>query len=148
MELLGYGTHLMIDGYDGDRGALAAEAVVKTLLSAISKSLEPQKTAELETYKVKHSVGISALASLPESHVSVHTFPDLGSVSLKVFTRYQLSLEAFSTLLNDAFQCKRIEHHLSNHSKVMPIEPSEKEKVLLGDRQYSHLRLASSSRGI
>jgi len=78
------GRHCIVELYDGNphrlddedfiRDALkeAAERSGATLLSLTSHKFEPQ--------------GVTALALLSESHISIHTWPELGYAAVDAFT--------------------------------------------------------------
>jgi len=53
--------------------------------------------------------GVSGVAVLAESHISIHTWPDAGYAALDVFMCGKASPDACIPVLRDAFQAERIE---------------------------------------
>lgn len=80
----GVGRHCIYELYDGNPNKLNDEDLIKealtqaaihsgaTLLSLTSHKFEPQ--------------GVTALALLSESHISIHTWPELGYAAVDAFT--------------------------------------------------------------
>ncbi len=78
------GKHCILELYDCDQGKLNDEAFLRntitnaakragaTLLNLITHRFEPQ--------------GVTGLALLAESHISIHTWPEIGYAAVDVFT--------------------------------------------------------------
>lgn len=86
-----FGEHLMIDGYGGDRNLLDNSNLVFQSLKDLSKQLGmkvlfgPQVVIAPSNNK-KDPGGWSGFLIIAESHISVHTFPDRGFVSIDIYT--------------------------------------------------------------
>jgi S-adenosylmethionine decarboxylase len=100
------GRHCIVELYDGNpnrlddesfiRDALkeAAERAGATLLSLTSHKFEPQ--------------GVTALALLSESHISIHTWPELGYAAVDAFTcGKHTNPELACNHMKAALECKR-----------------------------------------
>jgi len=141
VETLGHGSYLIIDGLKANKNLSNSEFVSQFLIQ-VAATVEPSINAKLEVYASPDiESGVSALAILAESHIELHTFECHEALSLRIFSRYNLMPDAFSKALKSAFGIKRSSHHLSNHSKTASGKPERRKKVLLGDRQYTSLRL-------
>jgi S-adenosylmethionine decarboxylase len=136
MESLGYGTHLILDGFNADGERLQDTKVVKACLNEVGVLLEPTTADSLS---VSESSGISAVLRLSESHLALHTYTS--SLSLQIFSRHDVRLSEVSDLLSKHFAVRRVESFLSSHAKTMPQDSEARKRVLLGDRAYSSLRL-------
>ena len=141
METLGYGTHLILDGFNADASTLE-EGVITDFLTGLADLLEPGKNVNPEIRPVEDlPSGFSAALLLPESHATLHTFDEARVLSLQVFSRHGLELSDLNKRLSRAFGVRRFESHISNHSKTMSKDPERRARTLLGDRSYASLRL-------
>jgi S-adenosylmethionine/arginine decarboxylase-like enzyme len=136
VESLGYGTQLILDGFNADTERLQSERVITTCLTDVAALLEPTQE---EVVSITEPTGISATLRLAESHLSLHTYTT--TLSLQIFSRHNVRLSEVSDLLAKYFMVRRVESFLSNHAKTLPQDVEAKKKVLLGDRTYSSLRL-------
>ena len=100
------GRHCIVELYGGNPNLLdseefindalkeAAERSGATLLSLTSHKFEPQ--------------GVTALALLSESHISIHTWPELGYAAVDAFTcGKHTNPELACNYLKKAFECDR-----------------------------------------
>jgi S-adenosylmethionine/arginine decarboxylase-like enzyme len=140
VESLGYGTQLILDGFNADAKKLQDENLVRMCLNEVAALLE---STQSDMTQLRDSAGVSATLRLAESHLSLHTFSN--QVSLQIFSRHDLPLSAVTELLANAFSVRRVESFLSNHAKTLPQDSEARKKVLAGDRAYSSLRLAETS---
>ena len=142
-ETLGYGTHLIIDGFSADEPPLSSEDAVTAFLLETVDLLEPGKKVQPAVYPVADlPSGVSAALRLAESHAALHTFDEACTLSLWVFTRHGLELGGLTKRLTATFGVRRFESHLGNHSKTMPADPEQRKRSLLGDRSYTATRLS------
>jgi S-adenosylmethionine/arginine decarboxylase-like enzyme len=138
VESLGYGTLLIIDGFNANSKTLTNRTTIETCLNEIAALLESHQE---DLLSIEDATGISATLRLAESHLSLHTFSNSGSLSLRIFSRHDMRLGEITSVLEKHFAVGRIESYLSNRSKTMPLERNVRERVLLGDRAYTALRL-------
>ena len=142
METLGYGTHLIIDGFAADAATLGDTAGLEAFLLEQATRLEPGKRAAPEVHTVEvMPTGLSAALLLPESHLSLHTFIESRILTLSVFSRHGLALGSLTDSLVEAFGVRRFESHLSNHSRTMSKEDARRTRTLHGERSYAAVRL-------
>ncbi len=78
------GKHCILELYECNSGKLDDEAFVRMLLSDASK-IAGAKVLNLITHKF-HPKGITGLALLAESHISIHTWPESKYAAIDVFT--------------------------------------------------------------
>jgi S-adenosylmethionine decarboxylase len=86
-----FGEHLMIDGYGGSYEKLNDQSFVLSCLQELPEKLGMRKLADPEVYFAegndkKDPGGWSGFVVIMESHISVHTFPARGFVSIDVYT--------------------------------------------------------------
>ena len=86
-----FGEHMTIDGYFGDSDLLNDKENVRTAIDNLPDKLGMKKLSQTEVYfakgnNIKDPGGWSAFVVIEESHISVHTFPSIGFVSIDVYT--------------------------------------------------------------
>lgn len=92
---MGDGNPDLLDNEEFVKKALtdAAEAAGATLLNLVSHKFEPQ--------------GVTALALLAESHISIHTYPEYGYAAVDAFTCGEhTNPESACRSLKDSFESK------------------------------------------
>ena len=145
METLGYGTHFIIDGFNASRKTLEDESAIESLLTTIAHTLETSKSEKKDFFSVDEShQGISAYYAQSESFVILHTFPELESLSLSIFSRHDVNSQDLLAALRTTFAIRRFESHMSNHSRTLSADSALRKRAILGDRAYTATRLAES----
>lgn len=91
METCNFGEHLMLDGYGGDYDKLNDKDLVMLALVELPHQLGMQRLSdplvlEAPDNEKKDPGGWSGFVIIAESHISVHTFPKRGFVSVDVYT--------------------------------------------------------------
>lgn len=81
----------MIDGYGGEVSKLDDKELVLNALNSLPKLLEMNQLSKPEVYfapanNIKDPGGWSGFVVIAESHISIHTFPEKGFVSIDVYT--------------------------------------------------------------
>lgn len=144
MESLGYGTHLIIDGFKGQAAYLGERAQAERLLQDIAALLEPRNAkppAVLLESCGAPTPGLSAALLQAEAYVTLHTFTEMQAASLTVFSRHGSDLGSLTERLEAFYGLRRFESHLKNHARTMVKDLERRRRTLLGDRQYAALRL-------
>ncbi len=86
-----FGEHVTLDGYGGDEELLNSKDVVLACLKNLPELLDMHILAEPVVYFAKGNDdkdpgGWSGFVVIEESHISIHTFPKRGFVSIDVYT--------------------------------------------------------------
>ncbi|MCX4162781.1 MULTISPECIES: adenosylmethionine decarboxylase [Paraburkholderia] len=86
-----FGEHLTIDGYFGDSERLNDRENVRRAIDELPGALGMKKLSTTEVHfakgnDIKDPGGWSGFVVIEESHISVHTFPAVGFVSIDVYT--------------------------------------------------------------
>ena len=139
MDSLGYGTQLILDGFNAEPQFLQDASVVTACLNEVAALLE---STPGDVLTIDDVAGMSATLRLSESQISLHTYS--ANLSLQLFSRHDVRLSEVSDVLVKHFSVRRIESFLSSHAKTLPQDPEARKKVLVGDRAYSALRLEAA----
>lgn len=105
------GTHLIIDVYGGQflDDLERVESALRKAVTAAGATL-----LHIHLHHFTPNGGISGVAVLAESHISIHTWPECGYAALDVFMCGEANPHATIEILRDAFAPERIavEEHL------------------------------------
>ena len=99
------GVHLIIDLH-GAEGLDDIDLVEATLRRCVDAAQATLLHIHLHHFQPN---GVSGVAVLAESHISIHTWPDAGYAALDVFMCGKASPDACIPVLREAFKAKRVE---------------------------------------
>lgn len=139
MDALGYGAHLIVDGF-GSSAPLHDE---RWLLSTADELLKLLDTHDDHVLRVSYwfPEGVSVGLALPNSHLTLHSFAQRQAVSLEVFSPQMLSNEGIGAQFRERLQIGRLEGYLGSRTVALPQDHDRAVKHLLGERSYTDLRL-------
>ena len=78
------GKHCILELYQCDQAKLNDEAFIRTIITSSAK-IAGATLINLVTHSFKPQ-GVTGLALLAESHISIHTWPEIGYAAIDVFT--------------------------------------------------------------
>lgn len=123
-----FGEHFTIDGYGGDYKLLNDEALVLESLSELPKKLGMKSLSKPQVFFAsandrKDPGGWTGFVVIAESHVSVHTFPARGFISIDVYScRNGLDTKFISEYFEKKFNLKDLETNFIERGKKYPQE--------------------------
>jgi S-adenosylmethionine decarboxylase len=99
------GTHLIIDLWDGEHfdDAGAIESALRSAVQAAGATL-----VHLHLHEFTAGGGVSGVAMLAESHISIHTWPERGYAAIDVFMCGAAEPYRVMPIFRRAFQARRI----------------------------------------
>jgi S-adenosylmethionine decarboxylase len=107
-----FGIHVMVDGYGASPDLLSDRAYLLSLLYDLPKELGMHRICEPQVVEVgpmnpKDSGGIGGFVMIAESHISFHTFPNRGFVTMDLYTcQAHMSGAKITVMLKEAFGLK------------------------------------------
>ncbi|MBI2984480.1 MAG: adenosylmethionine decarboxylase [Candidatus Kerfeldbacteria bacterium] len=113
-----FGTHLTLDGYGASASRLNDMDTVFTALNDLPDLLAMQKittpyVVRFAGNEKKDPGGYSGFVMIAESHISVHTFPERGFVTIDVYTcQGQLDVKTCISYFTSLFRAQRWERHV------------------------------------
>ena len=122
-----FGEHLTIDGYRGDAFKLNDRALVLHCLKDLPAQLGMHVMAAPRVYhapanNIKDPGGWSGFVVIAESHVSIHTFPARGFVSIDVYTcKNGMNTKFIVDYFTNAFGLAAIEQHFIKRGTKYPV---------------------------
>lgn len=121
-----FGVHFMVDGYNAPATVLKDRSVLETALATIPKNMGMYTISEPTIVEVgannkKDPGGLSGVVLIAESHISFHTFPSRGFVTIDVYTcKDSLNTDKLLVELRSAFKFTSEETHLIERGRNYP----------------------------
>jgi len=121
------GRHCILELYECDHAKLNDEAFIRTTITSSAK-IAGATLINLVTHSFKPQ-GVTGLALLAESHISIHTWPEIGYAAIDVFTcgDHTMPEKACKLLFKDFlaknFSCKNIAREIPAGIKTLHREP-------------------------
>ncbi|MDD3748350.1 MAG: adenosylmethionine decarboxylase [Candidatus Bipolaricaulis anaerobius] len=101
----GLGRQLVVELWDCTQNTNDAEAIREGLYRAVERAGASVIGVHVHSFKPH---GVSGMAMLSESHISVHTWPEIGYVAVDVFTCGEdVTPEGAVEVLRDLFRPER-----------------------------------------
>lgn len=120
----GFGQHLMVDGYNGNKYKLQDLDLVYSFLNNLPIILYMTKIMPPYVFKYhgekKEDWGISGVVIIAESHVSLHTFPEKQYLSCDVFSCKEFNSNIVQKYIKDIFRIEKTEINLLNRGLEFP----------------------------
>ncbi len=111
------GRHCILELYHCDKAKLNDEAFVRTTITSSAKTAGAT-LINLITHSFKPQ-GVTGLALLAESHISIHTWPEVGYAAIDVFTCGNHTMpEKACEVLSKGFSAKHFSY--KNISRKIP----------------------------
>lgn len=120
----GFGLHLTLDGYGCDYEKLTNKDLVHAFLRDCPDLIHMTKIIEPHVFeyhgKVPEDWGLSGFVIIAESHISVHTFPDRGYLSLDIFSCKEFDHDQAVAYATELFGITRHEKNLLDRGLEFP----------------------------
>lgn len=123
-----FGIHLMLDGYGADLETLKDFDKLKAILSDVPVSMGMHTISEPMVVEVgpknrKDPGGLSGFVLIAESHISFHTFPNRGFVTIDVYTcQNEMDTDKIVSLFTDMFKLKDSDVYIQKRGLNFPSE--------------------------
>jgi len=121
-----FGIHLMIDGYSVPKEMLEDKGILTEVLYKLPEKLnmhiicEP-KIVEVGPLNKKDPGGVSGFVLIAESHISFHTFPKRGFISIDIYTcQNELDTEKITSFLKDQLKITDLDYYLQKRGIRYP----------------------------
>ncbi|MGB1009153.1 MAG: S-adenosylmethionine decarboxylase [Thiolinea sp.] len=127
-QTMQFGVHLMVDGYYANSAAMTDKEVLRTLLETLPAEMGMHTICEPVVKEVganckKDPGGLSGIVMIAESHISFHTFPARGFVTIDLYTcQNDLDVEATSKRLVEAFGIVEADIYVQERGMRYPTE--------------------------
>lgn len=120
----GFGTHLTIDGYGCTQCVAKSEKLISDFLETLPAKIGMTKILGPITtfYEAPNPMdsGVTGVVIIAESHISVHTFPAKGYVSVDVFSCKPFDVETTASIIMGFFGMQKIERKVFDRGQEFP----------------------------
>jgi S-adenosylmethionine decarboxylase len=130
-----FGVHLMLDGYGACPALLADKTRLHQLLDQLPREMgmHPISTplvVQVGPMNRKDPGGLSGFVMIAESHLSFHTFPSRGFVTIDVYTcQNDLDIAGVTDRLTAAFAITQADVHVQKRGLRYPAHDLETAAV-------------------
>src|SRR3989442_14172196 len=137
--MIGFGPHLMLDGYGCDKKKLQDLNLIYRILDQLPDRIGMTKI--MPPYVFKYSGvkpedwGLSGFVLIAESHVSIHTFPEKNFVSVDIFSCKAFDADLASAYLKLAFGITKFETNVLDRGTEFPKELNGAARLARSDRR-------------
>ncbi|MDI6752788.1 MAG: adenosylmethionine decarboxylase [Thermodesulfobacteriota bacterium] len=87
-----FGPHLILDGFGCNAAALVDKEGVRRFLDRTPDLIGMTKIMPPFVFRFPRTGGLSGIVIIAESHISVHTWPEKGSLQLDIFSCKQFDV--------------------------------------------------------
>jgi S-adenosylmethionine decarboxylase len=136
---MGFGPHLVFDGFDCPRERLEDLGALYHLLDGLPDRIRMTKI--MPPYVFRHGLpddpagGLSGFVLIAESHISLHTFPGRHYVNADIFSCETFDVEDALAALGEAFAPARVEWKLLDRGREFPKHIAASRAIVAGDRR-------------
>jgi len=137
--MVGFGPHLMLDGYGCDKAKLQDLNLVYRILDELPTRIEITKI--MPPYVFRYSGlrpedwGLSGFVLIAESHVSIHTFPEKTFVSVDIFSCKPFDAEFAASYLKKAFGMTKVDCTVLDRGTEFPKQLDAAAQLVRAERR-------------
>ena len=123
--MIGFGPHLMVDGYEGNYDVLASVEAITEFLDMLPKEIGMTKIMPPYVFKYDggdkpEDWGVSGFVIIAESHISIHTFPEKGYFSIDIFSCKDFDMDKALNIIREFFGTDKLEIRTTNRGTEFP----------------------------
>ena len=136
LEVEQFGIHIMLDGYGAAKAILEDAESLRSLLHSLPREMGMHTTCDPVVVSVgpnnhKDPGGLSGFVLIAESHLSFHTFPARGFITIDIYTcRNDLNVDSVVARLVKAFQIADFETFVQPRGQRYPARNLEDSSVV------------------
>ncbi len=115
----------MVDGYNGNFEALASVEAVTNFLDTLPAEIGMTKIMPPYVFKYDggdkpEDWGVSGFVIIAESHISIHTFPEKGYLSIDIFSCKDFDIPAALEIIKSFFGTEDLEVQTTSRGTEFP----------------------------
>ena len=137
--MVGFGPHLMLDGYGCDKAKLQDLNLVYRILDELPTRIGMTKI--MPPYVFKYSGvrpedwGLSGFVLIAESHISIHTFPEKSFVSVDIFSCKAFDADFAAAYFKQEFEMEKVECTVLDRGTEFPKELNGAARLVRAERR-------------
>jgi S-adenosylmethionine decarboxylase len=129
----------MLDGSGCERRKLEDMSLISTVLDGMPDAIGMTKIMPPYVFRYSGAVhedwGVSGIVLIAESHISIHTFPDKGFISVDIFSCKDFDTDFATDYMVRAFGIKDVEKQLLQRGREFPRSMGRAAKILDWERE-------------
>ena len=129
----------MLDGSGCDRSKLEDMSLISSVLDGLPDAIGMTKIMPPYVFRYSGAVpedwGVSGIVLIAESHISIHTFPDKGYLSVDIFSCKDFDVEFATDYLVRTFGIKDVEQQLLQRGREFPRSMGRAAKIIDWERE-------------
>ncbi|RUM46712.1 MAG: adenosylmethionine decarboxylase [Hydrogenothermus sp.] len=123
--MIGFGPHLMVDGYNASYEKLASVEAITNFLDMLPAQIEMTKIMPPYVFKYDggdkpEDWGVSGFVIIAESHISIHTFPEKRYFSIDIFSCKEFDIEKALNIIKEYFETEDLEVRTTERGSEFP----------------------------
>jgi S-adenosylmethionine decarboxylase len=134
----GFGVHLIVDGYGCERAGLEDISLIYDFLERYPAEMDMTKIMPPYVFRYNGSVpedwGISGFVLIAESHISIHTFPDKGYLSIDMFSCKPFDTDKAMETIKRYFKVQKYDLKVLDRGQEFPNTIRDSAQVVRMDR--------------
>lgn len=119
-----FGPHLILEAYGCNKEKLSDLTLMSEMLDAYPAQLDMTKIMPPYVFRYSGAVpddwGVSGVVLIAESHISIHTFPDKGFVTLDIFSCKDFDVDKAIEYFCSVFEPERYDKELIMRGREFP----------------------------
>jgi len=141
-----FGPHLILEAYGCPQNLLADLGLVSQTLDSYPEQLDMTKIMPPYVFRYQGTVpddwGVSGVVLIAESHISIHTFPEKGFVTLDIFSCREFDVDEAINYFADVFKPESWDKQVLMRGREFPRSLGRATSIVEAERT----RLAVASR--
>ncbi len=141
-----FGPHLILEAYGCPQNLLADLGLVSQTLDSYPEQLDMTKIMPPYVFRYQGTVpddwGVSGVVLIAESHISIHTFPEKGFVTLDIFSCREFDVDEAINYFASIFKPESWEKQVLMRGREFPRSLGRATSIVEAERT----RLAVASR--
>jgi len=133
-----FGPHLILEAYGCKKDKLADLNAMCAILDAYPEKLQMTKIMPPYVFKYSGAVpedwGVSGVVLIAESHISIHTFPDKGFVTLDIFSCKDFDVDAAIEYFCSIFEPESYEKQVLSRGREFPRSEARAGEIVERER--------------
>jgi S-adenosylmethionine decarboxylase len=129
----------MLDGSGCDRAKLEDMNLISSVLDGMPDAIGMTKIMPPYVFRYSGAVeedwGVSGIVLIAESHISIHTFPEKGFLSVDIFSCKDFDVDYATDYLVKVFGIKDVEKQLLHRGREFPRSMGRAAKIINWERE-------------
>jgi len=133
-----FGPHLILEAYGCPQPLLADMSLISQALDKYPEKLDMTKIMPPYVFTYHGTVpddwGVSGVVLIAESHISIHTFPEKGFVTLDIFSCRDFDVDGAIEFFCEMFQPERFEKQVLMRGREFPRSAGRAGRIIESER--------------